>query len=331
MQQKTNVFTKALNANQPLSDRIRHSEEFLKEISAKAGEQLGNSWEHVSVFVAGSLGRFETGRRSDLDIFLLANDEALRLRHETKVSHLEEIQLLAKLIQINSALALPEFSGDGRYLKIHSVKDLVDSTGDANDDSENYFTTRLLLLLESKAVWNTELRKSAIERVLENYFKDGKGKDDFRPLFLLNDLLRYWRTICLNYERNRIAPTAKWWKKNLNLKFARKLTVFSSVLSIVTKAVETKEDILMLAEQVPLQRLALALDALGDEQHLAAFCVILDDYESFLAAKSHGEVEELTDTRKTDFDLKAERFGHFFYDVLMSPKIDASLRRYLLI
>jgi hypothetical protein len=331
MQQNTKAFTTALNENRLLSERIRHSEEFLQAISAKAGEQLGTNWEHVSVFVAGSLGRFETGRRSDLDIFLLANDEALRLRDETKVSHLEEIQLLAKLIQINSALDLPEFSGDGRYLKIHSVKDLVDSTGDANDDSENYFTTRLLLLLESKAVWNPELRKNAIARVLENYFKDGKGKDDFRPLFLLNDLLRYWRTICLNYERNRIAPTAKWWKKNLNLKFARKLTVFSSVLSIVTKAVETKDDILMLAEQVPLQRLASALDALGDEQHLEAFCVILNDYESFLAAKSHGEVEELTDARRKEFDQKAERFGSFFYDVLMSSRIDASLRRYLLI
>jgi predicted nucleotidyltransferase len=332
MKFETQKFRDALNSNIELTNRIRHSEDFLVEIRDKTSTHLGSKWGHVSVFVAGSLGRFETGRKSDLDVFLLAKSIEPNKKGTTRFPKLEEIQLLSKLIQVNTSLGLPEFSGDGRYLKVHDVNDIVESTGDANDDSENYFTTRLLLLLESKSIWNDELRQEAIEQVLENYFKDGKGKKDFRPLFLLNDILRYWRTICLNYERDRIAPTAKWWKKNLNLKFSRKLTVYSTILAIVTKAVETKQELIELTNMVPLQRLASVLDVLGDESFLDDFHIVLQDYEAFLAAKSHGEVDNpINDLTKLGFRDKADRFGGFFINVIMSHKIDSTLRNYLLI
>lgn len=318
-------FSNALNSHQGLSNRISHSREFLITVNSQTTQELGQEWNSVSIFTAGSLGRFETGRKSDLDVFLLTDEE------EPAFSKLREIRLLAKLIHVNTSLSLPEFSGDGRYLKVHSVTRIVNGTGDSNDDSENFFTTRLLLLLESKSIWNEDLRGRAIDQVLENYFKDGKGKKNFTPLFLLNDILRYWRTVCLNYERDRIAPTSKWWKKNLNLKFSRKLTVYSTVLAILTRAASTKQQFSDLAELVPLERLAVSLDTLGDESFLDRFAVFLDDYESFLAAKSYGEVDEPAEARKIAFKEKAERFGAFLDAVVMSPKMDASLRRYLLI
>lgn len=324
---KTGTFSKALNDHAKLHDRINHSKEFLKKVNAETLAQLGTDWQNVSVFVAGSLGRFETGRKSDLDVFLLSNCND----QNSGFPKLDEIKLLAKLIQINYSLALPEFSGDGRYLKVHSVQSIVNGTGDANDDVENYFTTRLLLLLESKSIWNSELRDFAIKEVLINYFKDGNGKKDFRPLFLLNDILRYWRTVCLNYERDRIAPTSKWWKKNLNLKFSRKLTVYSTVLAIITKTVSNETDFIDLTKLVPLERLAIALDTLDDQTFFNRFILFLDDYESFLAAKSFGETDDPASEKKKEFKEKAERFGDFLNDVIMSSNIDPKLRRYLLI
>ena len=86
-----------------------------------------------------------------------------------------------------------------------------------------------------------------------------------------------------------------------------------------------------MAELVPLQRLALALDTLGDESFLERFKIFLDDYESFLAAKSFGEVDEPSDAKKKDFKIKAERFGAFLDNVVMSEQMDVNLRRYLLI
>lgn len=324
------LFAAALGNNTALADRLVYSREFLQTARAKTTEVLGSEWADVAIFAAGSLGRFETGRSSDLDVFLLANPRGAQADVNDPISHLDEIRLFAKLIDINRQLALPEFSGDGRYLKVHAVDRIISSTGDADDDSENFFTTRLLLLLESKPLWNAPLREAAIKNVLGNYFKDGKGKRDFRPLFLLNDVLRYWRTLCLNYERDRV-KSLKWWKSNLNLKFSRKLTIFSTVLLILTKAAQTQDDFEAVAEMVPLERLALSLDTLDDASLLPRFVEFLSDYESFLAAKSFAELGEPLPGRKQEFREKAERFGCFLYDAVMNEKIDPLYRRFVLI
>ena len=79
------------------------------------------------------------------------------------------------------------------------------------------------------------------------------------------------------------------------------------------------------------ERLALSSDALGDMSFVDRFKLFLDDYESFLAAKSFAELEEPVDDKKQEFKVKAERFAAFLDDVLMSARIDGSLRKYLLI
>jgi predicted nucleotidyltransferase len=324
------IFTETLQNHKTLSERIDYSKQFLQTVQKEVKKKVGSDWKNVAIFAAGSLGRFEAGRSSDLDVFILAKHKKEFAEILSPISHLDEIRLFAKLIEVNAALELPEFSGDGRYLKVHSLDRIISSTGDAHDDSENLFTTRMLLLLESQAIWNNNLRTAAIDKVLANYFRDGKGKRDFRPLFLLNDILRYWRTLCLNYERDRVRST-KWWKTNLNLKFSRKLTIFSTVLLILTGAAKTQEDFLKITEMVPLERLAFALDTLDDSALLASFVQFLDDYESFLAAKSFKEIDGHQGPQKDEYREKAERFGDLIYSAVMSKNIDSKLRKYVLI
>lgn len=325
-----NDFSNALNSHEKLRSRIDFSRSLVKSIQEKTTQTLKEEWDNVAIFAAGSLGRFEAGRESDLDVFVLAKNRDPSKPNNTPISHLDEIRLFSKLIEINAALQLPEFSGDGRYLKAHSLERIISSTGYAHDDIENLFTTRMLLLLESQAIWNSNLRSIAIKEVLGNYFKDGKGKSDFRPLFLLNDILRYWRTLCLNYERDRVT-SSKWWKTNLNLKFSRKLTIFSTVMLIVTEEAQSIDDFIRIADLVPLERLALAFDKLNDPSLINRFGIFLDDYESFLAAKSFGEVANPTKEQKEEFKFKAESFGNLIYEAIMSEKIDARLRRFALI
>lgn len=324
------AFTRALKTHPELSDRFDYSSKFLSKAQTATAALLNTEWPNVAIFAAGSLGRLETGRSSDLDVFFLAKPADTPLDEARPISRLQEISLFAKLIEINAKLDLPKFSGDGRYLKVHDLRRVISSTGDAHDDSENLFTTRLLLLLESKPLWNADLRREAILNVLQYYFKDGKGKKDFRPLFLLNDVLRYWRTLCLNYERDRVI-SPKWWKTNLNLKFSRKLTVFSTVLIILTKAAVDEESFIAMAEKVPLERLAIALDTLDDPSLLPKFLVFLNDYESFLAAKSFAELDQPNEERKKEFRKKADDFGEFLNTLLMNDRIDATLRRYVLV
>lgn len=313
------VYKDILDQHAAIQNRIRHSKTFLERTKNAFAKFDGGVNEDICVFAAGSLGRFETGQISDLDLFIVSRD---------KISRLEEYKLFSDLIRLNEDLELPEFSSDGRFLKVHHLDDLINATGDAKDDLENQFTTRLLLLLESQPLSNDILYKDSLNKVLSNYYRDNDGKKDFQPLFLLNDILRYWRTLCLNYERDR-GGDKPWWKKNLNLKFSRKLTVFSTVLAILSKLVVRPEDLVQLSESVPLERLALALDSIGDMSFIPEFSAVLDDYESFLAAKSHSELETKEEEILEEFRSKSERFGTFIYKALHSSNLDEKLVRFL--
>jgi predicted nucleotidyltransferase len=315
------VFTEVLEEHKLIQNRIQHSKQFLSKTVSAFEEFDGGKNKRVCVFAAGSLGRFETGQISDLDLFIVSNE---------KISKLEEYKLFSDLIRLNEYLELPEFSSDGKFLKVHHLDDLIKATGDDKDDLENQFTTRLLLLLESKPISNVDLYNQSLNQVLGNYFRDSSDKKDFQPLFLLNDMLRYWRTLCLNYERDR-GNAKPWWKKNLNLKFSRKLTVFSTVLAILSRQVSTSEDLVNFTQNVPLERLALSLDQINDLSLLGLFSKALDDYESFLAAKSHSDLEIKEEGVIDDYRLKADQFGEFIYSALHSDKLDKKLVRFLAI
>lgn len=322
-------FQKLLTEHVALQQRMTFSKDTLQKIRAHLTGRPACSRPDLCIFAAGSLARHETGRSSDLDLFFIG-DRANRATNERSISRLQEIEAFADLVRLNAELELEPFSGDGRYLKIHELSDIIAGTGTAEDDSENLFTTRLLLLLESKPIAGDAVYDRAVEKVLEMYFRDGRGRKGFRPLFLLNDILRYWRTLCLNYERARQEPGKPWWKVNLNLKFPRKLTVFSTVLAIVATRLNTEAEFLHIAQMTPLERLAFALDAMDDDALVKSFAVVLDNYEEFLAVKSHRELEgPLKPAPVADFSLKAEHLNDFLHEALASPKLDRQLVRYV--
>lgn len=324
-------FTDALLAHSRLQDRASYSRELLAKIREDLLTRTSCNRPELCIYAAGSLARHETGRVSDLDLFFIGHRPD-REPGRRSISRLEELQAFADLISLNAKLELAPFSGDGQYLKIHELDDIISGTGSTEDDSENLFTTRLLLLLESTAIAGDAVYTCAIDKVLTMYFRDTVGRKGFRPLFLLNDLLRYWRTLCLNYERDRFVPGKPWWKRNLNLKFSRKLTVFSSVLAIVSNQMATAAEFKPFALMTPMQRLAAALDQMDDSSLLADFLSVLDDYEDFLAAKSHKELEG--DNRPPpleEFSQKAQRFDDFLHRAFASTKLDRALVRYVLI
>ena len=115
--------------------------------------------------------------------------------------HLDEICITADLIHVTRDLSIPEFSGDGEYLKHYSVDQLTRTLGTRNDDHANTFTARLLLLLESSPLVQPEIYGEIIQSIVDAYWRDFEGRDnEFVPAFLTNDILRFWRTLCVNYE-----------------------------------------------------------------------------------------------------------------------------------
>lgn len=68
----------------------------------------------------------------------------------------------------------------------------------------------MLLLLEGRPLANDDLFDQVLLETIGFYFRDfAKHREEFRPYALINDILRYWRTLCLNYEHGRAAKRSE--------------------------------------------------------------------------------------------------------------------------
>ena len=164
--------------------------------------------ERVTLYVTGSFGRLEarydpsnpdTG--SDLDVFFMYMPED-GSTHD--LSRLAWFRLIAAVINVAQRLNFKPFSRDGEFLKAHNVFHVGSELGSSDEDAENGFTARLLLLLEGRPLANDDLFDDVLLETIGFYFRDfANNREEFRPYALINDILRYWRTLCLNYEHTR--------------------------------------------------------------------------------------------------------------------------------
>lgn len=312
-------FTDILNEDIFLSERKTHSIRKLEEARGEFKKIFTTC--DITIFSAGSLGREEIGKSSDLDTFIISKD---------KINKLNEIKIFSKLIEVNDNLKYPEISNDGEHLNIHDIKEIMETLGSPDDDKQNMFTERMLLLLESKCLYEENIYGEIIDNIVELYFRDHNGTQTFKPLFLLNDILRYWRTLCLNFEQTRHNEARPWRKKNINLKYSRMLTIFATVFAIISKPLNTKEEIVELCKLTPMQRFAQGLDMLNDESLKDDYKAFLTYYGDFLEAKENGNIEKDLEAKKT-LNSNAIHFSEFIYKVLNHEKINIEYRKYLII
>lgn len=319
------TYKKILNEFEPFIKRTQCTAERLSLIRAKFDESnTFFSPKRATVFCAGSIARQDSGKKSDLDLFIIADEE-------TKL--LDTYHYFSKLININQELNYPTFSNDGEFLKVYQLKELIALTGSRVEDSQNVFTARMLLLLESKPVCNDTLYEDFLSQVIKHYCRDANGHmSPFKPLFLLNDLLRYWRTLCLNYETIRHDPKKPWRKKNINLKFSRMLTVFGTVLPLITESKHSYQGIIDLCKLSPLERLAKGLDALGNPEWESEFLNFLENYEYFLSLKETENIQDnITKDEMANLDTRADEFSSFLYSALTHHNVPLEYRRYLVV
>ena len=216
------------------AERIKSLRDALADAEALCGDR-------ACVYVTGSFGRGETSPHSDLDLFIAGRGDL----KQPELSRLDEILIKADLIEATRKLRIRDFSGDGEYLKHYTARELVEALGTPEDDVENTFTARLLLLLESSALIGEPAYQQITDEVIVAYWRDYEGhKNDFMPAFLANDVLRMWRTFCVNYEaRTRSQPEREMAKrrlKNYKLKHSRLLTCYSALLYLLAVFRRTK-------------------------------------------------------------------------------------------
>lgn len=307
------------------NERIKRLRELLIDAERLAGSK-------ACVYATGSLGRLETSAHSDLDLFIVGMSngrEGADRKEGSQLNRLDEICIKADLIEATRKLKLQEFSGEGRYLVHYSVDDLIKTLGRPEDDVTNTFTARLLLLLESCPLLGQEVYDDILKDVIAPYWRDYEDhKSNFIPAFLANDILRLWRTFCVNYEAGteRIPDEkkAKGKLKNYKLKHSRMLTCYSALLFLLAtfgrhQTVSPAHAVEMI-HQTPTGRLEWLIkqqDLQGARPTLEA---LLAQYELFLETTNREESEllrQFEDKRASrDFMEASYKFGDLMFEAL---------------
>jgi predicted nucleotidyltransferase len=183
------ILGKTLNKSWPAIEKAKAAADAqINKLRAIIQESKIDS-EDISIVVFGSLARREWTSGSDLDWTMLIDGEA---DHEHAHTAHKFSELLEKA-EFRSPGATRTF---GTLTFSHNV---IHQIGGLDDTNRNT-TQRLLLLLESIPGNRREAYDRVIRAVLRRYLQN-----DFRefrlkvPRFLLNDVHRYWRTLCVDY------------------------------------------------------------------------------------------------------------------------------------
>ena len=210
------------------------------------------------------------------------------------------MRILSAVLNAQETANFPDFSNDGAYLKFLHIEDVIKCIGDRDDDYKNAFTARMLLLLESKFLYNEPSFKVFRDRIISVYFTDFHNhSEEFKPIFLLNDVLRFWRTLCLNYEHSRHwrdeqdqYRQAKGHLDNLKLKFSRMNICYSFISHLLAQGKSiARENVIETAEKTPFERLQDIAER--DAIYTPLIAQMHDEYSWFLSTTDKPKNEML--------------------------------------
>jgi hypothetical protein len=275
--------------------------------------------------MTGSFARGEATRYSDLDLFIASKVT----RKTPALRRLDAILVTADLIDATRKLQIPDFSGDGEYLVHYPVTELTERLGTQEDDVNNTFTARLLLLLESSPLLGSSAYSAITDQVITAYWKDyDHHKKDFMPAFLANDVLRMWRTFCVNYEaRTQNTPPERRAKRrlmNYKLKHSRLLTCYSGLFYLLAVYAKSKavspRDAAHMVSLSPTARLEWLLSQPNLAEAHGPIRELLRRYEEFLILTDASKPELLRlfgdKARTSHYWESAYRFGDVAFKVL---------------
>jgi hypothetical protein len=299
----------------------------------------------TSVVAHGSVARYECTRGSDLDWTLLVDAQANSDHQDILLEirrHLKPVNEEGRAFFDNLGLRAP--GQEGTFGELAFSQPLVHYIG-GEDDSNSNTTRRLLLLLEAIPV---SRRREAFDRVRKNILKrylvedrglfhpSVDGESRWIPLFLLNDLARYWRTMAVDFAYKQFNRGNKGYAiRSIKLGTSRKLLFASGLLACfwcdpkISKAADQEPKIQFIIDclenffsRTPLERFALFFLAWipdSDDEFLSE-CArdLFGAYDEFLGIlddeqKRH-HLEMLNPDQENDSEIfkEARRIRHRF-------------------
>jgi hypothetical protein len=245
----------------------------------------------------GSLARQELSHNEETSDF---DHAVVAYQAVEQPDDIQQYRLAALKVQIELRLGEP---GQTRLFGgVIASSDLVNRIG-LEDDTNRSHTQRLLFLEESVPIIDSSSHLTTLQAILKRYVADYREDDDVAdsskegvPRFLLNDIVRYWRTIAVDYQAKRWdelavppdflpgsiqlagadpAPASnlpkdpKWGLRYIKLRSTRKLAFAGSLVSMYMPRIlnQTVNDTLLLEQfSMPsLARLAQLRHYISDE------------------------------------------------------------------
>ena len=224
----------------------------------------------------GSYARREASDQSDIDYILLTDCGEPDLPAET----VEAIRAT-----ISHVVPIDPSSG-GPFAKAVPLTTLLSNLGGDADDNQN-ITRRMLLLLEGEWLTNQEGFRKIRRELIERYVS-ATPKDHQIALFLLNDVIRYWRTMTVDYayKTSETAVPKPWAIRNIKLVFSRKLMYAGGLFAVGMTADRTESSKVECLERLfdmPVTERLLSI--CGRQQASRA----IEIYTSFLARMADAE------------------------------------------
>ena len=243
----------------------------------------------------GSFARSEASPQSDLD-FVLVCRKPSQIAQSKKV--LERVE--SKLFEI----AGRSLSSTGAFGNVEDLETMLSNIG-GNKDDNNKITRRVLFLLEGEWLHNKDLFGEIKLTLLNKYVRQSISAHQL-ALFLLNDIIRYYRTICVDFEIKKIEQDKPWGTRNIKLVFSRKLLYFSGVFAVAeTYQRRPEEKIRILSELLGVPPIARLLSIAGTD---AIYPLAL--YDNFLGQLNQDAVRQQLDQVK-----ESDRTNPLFRDL----------------
>lgn len=243
----------------------------------------------LDILAFGSMAREEMVPGSDFDYLVVANKLGPR---PGDIHHHRDAAAYA-LEQV----AATKPGRSGLFGVMVAAPDLVNAIG-LDADTNKGMTRRVLVLQESVALNRHDARDTLMRAIVNRYLFD--YDDDPGPLvprFLVNDILRYWRTVAVDYQAKRWEEMAgqKWGLRYIKLRSSRKWTsagTFASVLMPVVEQKTTTASYLCKQFDTPaLARLAQLSEHVPEgsdaARALAQVLVLADWFVGYLADPGH--------------------------------------------
>ena len=333
----------ALEAKQPrqwaaLAQARAAAIEVTSEIQSAIKSEVDLVSSDATVVLYGSLARGEWTTGSDVDWALLVDGQSDPDHHDC----LHAIPNALDTIQYQGRALVPPGSS-GTFAQLVFSHDLVLSVGGESDTNQNT-TRRILLLLESIALDepNGAYRRT-LRSVLRRYLLDdvriasGAENSPRIPRFLLNDIVRFWRTLCVDFGTKHWQQSGKKWAlRNIKLRTSRKLLFVSGLLMAFScdrieggPSAGVEEILARLteyAELPPLEIIAHELTDLGLEKQAVDLFTLYDTFLAYLNDKGKRQALESVQPQQAYKDAVFSEFrdlSHELQEVLTNIFFDS--------